>query len=63
MHASTRAAPDSCASASSVEIPITGKLRAKARPCASAQAMRSPVNAPGPAPKATASILEPFISS
>src|SRR5262245_6304886 len=60
MQATTRAAPDSCASASSVEMPITGKPRAKASPCARPHAMRRPVKAPGPAPKATASSSAAF---
>ena len=41
-----------CAKASSVEIPITGRFEPKASPCATPQAMRNPVNDPGPAPKA-----------
>src|SRR5688572_29303634 len=61
MQATTRAAPDSCASASSVEMPMSGRPRASARPCARPQAMRSPVNAPGPAPKATASRFDAVV--
>src|SRR4029079_1562324 len=53
--ATMRVSPDSSASASSVEMPTTGRPRANARPCATPHAMRRPVNDPGPAPKATAS--------
>ena len=48
----TLLAPACWASASNVEIPITGKPEPKASPCATPQAIRSPVNDPGPAPKA-----------
>ena len=34
---------------------MTGRPRAKASPCATPQAIRRPVNEPGPAPNATAS--------
>src|SRR6185503_963918 len=57
MQATTRAAPASCASASNVEMPITGNPCANASPWARPQAMRKPVKAPGPAPNATASSL------
>src|SRR6185503_5332052 len=53
--ATTRAAPDSSAIAASVDTPTTGRPRASASPCATPQAMRSPVKAPGPAPNATPS--------
>src|ERR1044072_5241261 len=55
MQARTRGAPDSSASASRVDTPSTGMPRGKARPCAMPQAIRRPVNDPGPAPNATAS--------
>ena len=55
-HASTRDPPCArhavCASAPSVGTPNTGRSAPNARPCATPHAMRTPVNEPGPAPKA-----------
>ena len=40
------------AQAAKVETPTTGRSAAKAKPCVTAAATRTPVNAPGPCPKA-----------
>ena len=48
----TFSAPLASAKASNVEIATTGKLAPKPSPCATPAAMRTPVNEPGPEPKA-----------
>ena len=48
----TFSAPLASAKASNVEMATTGNLAPKPRPCATPAAMRTPVNEPGPEPKA-----------
>src|SRR5450759_2881501 len=52
----TRGLPEASANASSVHTPTTGRFVPSAKPCATPQAMRTPVNEPGPFPNAIPSI-------